>query len=313
MRLENLLAEQRTCCIVPSRNGIDTLPLLLESLASQSLKVDVFFIDSSSTDGTLELIQKSGSTVHVIPKEEFNHGATRQLMVERLSDHYDFLVFLTQDAYPADSFAIENIILPFQDKNVGAVCGRQIPHKDANVYATHARTFNYPSTSSTRNKNDIGRYGVKTIFLSNSFAAYRVSALRAVGGFPSNVILGEDMFVAAKMIDSGWNIAYEASAKCHHSHNYSMVDEFKRYFDTGVFHARERATLQRFDTVSGEGRRFIISEFKYIGYRHPIYLVGSIIRNAVKLIGYKIGRQEQHLPLSLKRALSMHRGYWVTQ
>ena len=76
-------------------------------------------------------------------------------------------------------------------------------------------------------------------FISNSFAAYRVSVLKEVGGFPDDVIFGEDMFVATKMLKAGYKIAYAAGACVYHSHDYSLWQEMKRYFDMGVFHARE--------------------------------------------------------------------------
>ena len=80
---------------------------------------------------------------------------------------------------------------------------------------------------------------MKTAFNSNSFAAYRRKALKDVGGFPINTILSEDMYVTAKMLLKNWSVAYCADAKVYHSHNYTIWQEFKRYFDIGVFHAKE--------------------------------------------------------------------------
>ena len=86
----------------------------------------------------------------------------------------------------------------------------------------------------------ISSIGIKAAFLSNSFAAYRRSALESVGGFPSDTIFGEDTFAAAKMLLNGWKIAYSAEATVYHSHNLTFIEEFRRYFDIGVFHSREK-------------------------------------------------------------------------
>ena len=126
---------------------------------------------------------------------------------------------------------------------VGCASGRQLPHSDASLLASHARHFNYPNVSSIRDEKSISTLGLKAAFCSNSFAAYRVSALYECGGFPLNVILGEDMYVAAKMLLRGYKTAYVANATVYHSHNYSPIEEFKRYFDTGVYHAREAELL----------------------------------------------------------------------
>lgn len=69
--------------------------------------------------------------------------------------------------------------------------------------------------------------------MSNSFAAYRRSVFEELGGFPEHTILAEDMFMAAKMIESGYKVGYCAESAVRHSHNYRPREEFKRYFDTG--------------------------------------------------------------------------------
>ena len=59
--------------------------------------------------------------------------------------------------------------------------------------------------------------GIKTAFLSDSFAAYRCDALADVGGFP-DVPACEDMYVGAKLLQAGYTIVYAAEAQVYHSH-----------------------------------------------------------------------------------------------
>ena len=103
--------------------------------------------------------------------------------------------------------------------------------------ASRARSFNYPATSRLKGLADAPELGIKVSFISDTFAAYRPAVLKEIGGFPTDVILGEDTYVASKMVLAGWLNAYVADAQVYHSHNYTIVREFKRYFDTGVFHA----------------------------------------------------------------------------
>ena len=223
---------------------------------------------------------------------------------------YEVYVFLTQDACLFDADAIAKIVEPFTDSAVGAVCGRQLPHLDATPLAKHARAFNYPPGVVIKTMDDAPRLGIKTAFMSNSFAAYRASALKAVGGFPVHVIFAEDMFVAARMLLSGWKVVYAGNAQCRHSHNYSMLEEFRRYFDMGVFHAREPWIRQTFGGAGGEGIRYVKSELQFLGLARCYLWPTAILRNAVKLLGYKLGQQEARLPLVLKRKLGMYRRYW---
>ncbi|MEO4046309.1 glycosyltransferase [Pseudomonas sp. CAU 1711] len=309
--MSDLLDNRKTriACIVPTYNGLDDLARLLGSLEKQSAPFDLFIVDSSSSDGTGELARSRVANVVTIPSSQFNHGGTRQMMVSR-NPGYDIYVFLTQDAYLEDVDAIELLVAPFEDEKVGAVCGRQLPHRDASPLAEHARLFNYPATSVVKSFEDAPVMGIKTAFMSNSFAAYRGAALLEVGGFPEHVIFAEDMYVAAKMLLAGWKVAYAGSASCRHSHNYSLQEEFRRYFDMGVFHAREPWIRERFGGAGGEGLRYVKSELKFLGLSR-LYLWPSVVfRNACKLLAYKLGQKEQGMSVALKKKLGMYKRYW---
>lgn len=299
----------RIACIIPTYNGKAELARLLDSLKVQTAEFDTYIVDSSSKDGTLQLAQERVRDVTVIPSANFNHGGTRQLMVDT-KDGYDCYVFLTQDAYLADPRAIELIVGPFNDPEVGAVCGRQLPHLDAVPLAEHARLFNYPEDVQVKTMADVPRLGIKTAFISNSFAAYRGEALRAVGGFPAHVIFAEDMYAVARMLMAGWKVAYAGNACCRHSHNYTIFEEFKRYFDMGVFHAREPWIRQNFGGAGGEGMRYVKSELIFLGLKRIYLWPAAIVRNAFKLLGYKMGQSEEKLPIGLKCRIGMYRRYW---
>jgi rhamnosyltransferase len=299
----------RIACVIPTYNGRKELDRLLDSLERQTVKFDTFVVDSSSRDGTCELAHKRVGNVTTIPSAKFNHGGTRQLMADR-NPGYDVYVYLTQDAYLADEFAVEWIIEPFRDPNVGAVCGRQMPHVDATPLARHARLFNYQEGTQVKSMADVPALGIKTPYMSNSFAAYRGEALKAVGGFPAHVIFAEDMYVAARMLMAGWKIAYAGNAQCRHSHNYSLVEEFRRYFDVGVFHARESWIRRNFGGAGGEGVRYVVSELRFLGLRRIHIWPNAIARSAIKLLAYKLGQQEARLPRSLKQKVGMYRRYW---
>lgn len=299
----------RVACFVPTYNGKQDLHRLLGSLKLQTAIFELFIVDSNSTDGTAQLASSRCDGFFSISNKDFNHGGTRQLMVGRYSE-FDIYVFLTQDAYLEDPLAIEKIVAPFYDSKVAAVCGRQLPHLDANALASHARLFNYPNRSQVKSLADAPTLGIKTPFMSNSFSAYRGKALLEVGGFPEHVILSEDMYVAAKMLLAGWKVAYCAEAQCRHSHNYTLIEEFRRYFDQGVFHARESWIQESFGGAGGEGLRYVKSELRFLGLSRLHLWPVAILRNACKLLAYKLGQNEQKLPLALKRKLSMHRRYW---
>ena len=299
----------RICCVIPTYNGKEELKRLLDSLEMQTASFDIVIVDSSSSDGTQELARKRVNNLTVISPVDFNHGGTRQRMMDE-HPNYDIYVFLTQDACLADKESIRRLISPFFDSKVGAVCGRQLPHMDATSLAQHARHFNYPVGVQIKSLSDVPVLGIKTTFMSNSFAAYRAEALQAIGGFPVHVIFAEDMYASAKMLLAGWKIAYAGNAECYHSHNYTVLDEFERYFDIGVFHSREPWIREQFGGAGGEGFKFVKSELHFLGWRRMHLWLSAIFRNVFKLFGYKLGQQESKLPISLKRKLSMYKRYW---
>jgi len=160
----------------------------------------VVILDSASTDGTEYSVLPADWQYLRIEKADFNHGDTRTQALRYVPLGTDIVVFMTQDAILATPGSLKTLVSAFTDGSVACAYGRQLPHADATPLAEHARYFNYPAASRTLSMVDQPRLGLKTCFLSNSFAAYRLADLLDVGGFPNNVILGEDMSVAGRLL-----------------------------------------------------------------------------------------------------------------
>lgn len=261
----------------------------MRSLRAQTLlPLEVFVLDSSSTDDTADLARRDGCRVVTVPREEFRHGGTRQRAAELAADA-DILVYLTQDSILANPNALVNLIAAFGDPTVGAAYGRQLPRPGSSPIEAHARLFNYPPVSSVRSVDSVAKLGFKAIFFSNSFGAYRRTALLEVGGFPTELNFGEDTVVAARLLQTGWKIAYCAEAQAYHSHNYSLREEFRRYRDIGRLHASEPELLRDFGAATGEGRRFVFSEIRYLLQEAPWLIPEAGLRTALKYAGYRGG------------------------
>ena len=297
--------------IIPTLNAAHDWPSLVTALNAQGVPPEqILIVDSESDDGTPEAARICGYRVERISRAGFNHGGTRQWALQFFPSAR-IVVYLTQDAIPAKDDSIKRLVDSFLDPGVGAAFGRQLPRRSAGPIEAHARMYNYPDHSGMRTLSSRETMGVKTIFLSNSFAAYRRSALEGVGGFPTDVILGEDTIVAARLLLRGWHIAYDSDATVYHSHPYSSLDDFKRYFDTGVLHSRESWMLEEFGTTSGEGMRFVRSELSYLAKHNPALIPESLWRTLLKFGGYQLGKLESKLSPALKRRISMHHRFWA--
>jgi rhamnosyltransferase len=297
--------------IIPTLNAGRNLEKLLEALKGQTVKPDeIIIIDSNSTDNTQKIARDHGARLTLIGRERFDHGGTRTKVAREAKG--GFLVFLTQDVMPVDERAVENLLRPLKEnEGIGGAYGRQLPRQDASVFGAHLRLFNYPERSYVFSSEDRQRLGLRRVFFSNSFSVYRRKALEEMGWFRDGLIMGEDTVAAARMLVRGWKIAYAANASVYHSHSYCMWEEFKRYFDVGVFHVQEDWLLAEFGKAEGEGLRYIMSELRYLVKGGAPHLIPfSIVRNVLKYVGYKLGLHHGSLPLLLCRRLSMHPPWW---
>lgn len=208
-----------------------------------------------------------------------------------LQNTVDFIIFLTQDVVIKDKEAFKNIMGVFSDERIGAAYGRQLPKENASFEARLLREFNYPSFSSQKFLTDITKYGIKTAFLSDSFAAYRVEALKKIGGFPVHVNMSEDMYVGAKMLLENYGIAYVAEAEVYHSHNFTLAQHWKRYEAIGAFHRQEKWLLDAFGKSEGEGIKFLNTMLMTaLKERECMAIPWIIMGNAIKYIGYLKGK-----------------------
>lgn len=292
-------------------NGMKHLPNCLTAVLNSRSLVKVLVIDSSSTDGTIEYIKKMNIELLQIPQSEFNHGLTREKARKYLNT--DVVVMLTQDAYLVDETSIENLIEPIILKKCAVTYGRQLPHDGAKFYESFPRYFNYPIVKDNlqvRTISDISKYGTKLFFCSDSFSAYNNEKLDEIGGFPET-LTHEDYLVSFKLLQNGHAIGYVSNAGVKHSHNYSLMEEFKRHFDAGYVRGRFR----ELENVTGRTEKagvYFAAEFIKATKRQKgiIYLPYSFSILIVKYLGFKLGYFGVNLPIFFKKKLSSHSFYW---
>ncbi|MCI7613303.1 MAG: glycosyltransferase family 2 protein [Selenomonadaceae bacterium] len=280
----------KVAIVIPTYNAGREFGCLLEELEGQSLPVACkLVIDSSSADGTAEVARKFGWQVKRIQKAEFSHGGTRQMAVELLPDDAWIVVFLTQDVRMPDRHSLEKLVGSFEDFHVAAAYGRQLPHEGASIYAAVDREFNYPAASRVKSMADSRELGIKTTFLSDSFAAYRVQDLRKAGGFPK-INICEDMYVAGKMLLAGKHIAYVAEAEARHSHEPKLKDMWNRYRAMGRFQQQNPWIRASFGSAGGEGMKLLRYQIGRVHGEKGVLGIAKIISmDLFRVFAYKLG------------------------
>jgi rhamnosyltransferase len=312
--MNNNIPNPTISVIVPTLNGADTLSEFFSALKRQYLQPDeILVVDSSSEDQTVAICRAAGAKVRIVDRAAFDHGGTRTDLAKQAAG--TILVFFTQDAILATRDALERLVAPLLcSDRVACAYGRQLPRKNASPVAAHLRLFNYPPESSVRGYADRHQFGLKTIFISNSFAAYKKDRLREFDYFKNGLIFGEDTCTLGRILAAGHEVAYVAEAAVYHSHNYSLGQELRRSFDIGVLHSTEKWLLDTYGGAEGVGAQYIRSVFTMLLEEKKYLLIPDcLLRSGLKMIGYKLGRSYKQLPASWRPVLSMHRLWWGKQ
>jgi rhamnosyltransferase len=301
----------RVSVVIPTYNATAYMDSLLSALETQSRPADeIIVIDSASNDNTMEIAKKYKNVkIMEIKQAEFNHGTTRDKAF--LESAGDIVCFLTQDALPKNEFYIENLIKPIQENSkIAMVGGRQVAREDARSSEKYVRLFNYPKASKIWDKKDIDKLGIKAFFISDCCSAYNRNAYIAIGGFEKNILITEDMEIAARFLEAGYKLAYQGGAEVYHSHNYALLEQFRRNFDVGAFLSMYSKHFSKAKTKS-EGVRMAKAVFgkllKEKRFAEALYCWADF---SARFLGNFMGARHGMLPLALAKRMSGQRSWW---
>ena len=297
--------------IIPAYHPGKEFATLIKRLEKQSVPIHrIIVMNTEESMWNKEWEKLSDAMeVHHLTKEEFDHGGTRARAAE-LSDA-DVMVFMTQDAMPADRELLAELLKALdQEENIAAAYARQLPNAECSFVERYTRAFNYPDTSLVKTKADLDKYGIKTFFCSNVCAAYKKDIYEKQGGFVRRTIFNEDMIYAGGLIQAGYGIAYAAEARVIHSHNYNCMQQFHRNFDLGVSQAEHPETFEGVPS-EGEGMRLVKKTLAYLIHSGRIWLIpGFVLQCAGKYAGYLAGKKFRKLPKKFILWCTMSPNYW---
>ncbi len=282
----------KICLIIPTRNAGADFENLLQEIDGQSLQPEMrLVVDSNSQDGTAKLAEAHGWQVLHIHQDMFSHGGTRDMALRHICNQMqaDIAIYITQDVRMANRDAFKYLINAFVDPMVAAAYGRQLPHIGASIFASVDREYNYPASSKIKSMDDVSKLGLKTAFLSDSFAAYRVSSLFEIGGMPS-INICEDMYVGGKLLLAGYKIAYAAEAMVYHSHEPTMMTMWQRYREIGKFQRQNQWLKENFGCASGEGLKLLKYQLGRVAKEEGILgIIKILYLDMVRFLAYHLG------------------------
>jgi len=223
--------------VIPTCNGMATLPALLDAIASQEIdgRVEVVAVDSASGDGTRELLRARADRVIEIAADEFDHGLTRNLGVEHARG--DLVVLMVQDALPASKTWLASLVAPFTgDPSIAGSFARQRPRDDASAitrYYAQRATAAAPSPrvvavdrATFEGLHPMARLDLCTF--DNVCSCIRRSVWQR-HPFKSTPI-GEDIEWAREVLLAGHRLAYVPDSVVIHSHDRPARYELARTY-----------------------------------------------------------------------------------
>ncbi len=305
---------------IPVRDGGALLEGTLRALAGQTVEHELLVCDSGSHDDSVEVARGAGARVLEIAPSEFNHGATRNLLMERAGGSR--VAFLTQDAEPADERWLERLLGGLAlAPDVAIAYGPQRPRRDASA-AVRIELERWFASLAPDGRPQVERLGAderatlpvlglvgRRGFFTDSNACVSREAWQRVPF--REVSYAEDRVLAIDMLRAGYAKAYVPDAAVSHSHDYTISQQLRRSFDEAralreVYGWREPASppalLRRLRGELGAARVELLAESA--GGRLTA-LVGIAAHHLARLCGTLLGSRAERLPPAARRRLSL--------
>jgi glycosyltransferase involved in cell wall biosynthesis/SAM-dependent methyltransferase len=311
---------------IPVLNGAEYLDEVLGAVRAQEVdqEVELLVVDSGSTDGSLEIAETHGARVHEIPKSEFSHGGTRNLMMELARG--DRVAFLTQDATPADEGWLAALLEGFEQADeVAAVFGPHVAREGAShvIKAEMKRHFaNWGEGVAIdvqrldRSPQGLAAYRAEPGKLTFLSSVNFMLAREAWEQVPfRQVPYAEDQLLGRELIEAGFAKVFHPRAAVMHSHHFPPRLFLRRYFDEyrglrEVLDHREPASprhlIRTVRAFTREDRLWLESQ-GVTGRQKRRALGYSRRHHTARLVGAGLGSRANRLPSWLRRRLSLER------
>jgi len=314
--------DPKVSVIIPTKNGGGLLRRVVDEVLNQKtdFDYDLTIIDSGSTDGAIDAISKLGNSkiqIIEISSEEFGHGRTRNQAIAQTTGQY--IAVITQDATPASGYWLKNLVQDMErDSRIAGVFGRHLAYPEADIFTkrdfqVHFNSFMEEPVIWLDDKNryqEDQSYRQKLHFFSDNNALLRRLAWEEIP-YP-DVSFAEDQQWAKLVIEAGWRKGYSNEGAVYHSHNYTLLDFFRRsidesralkkYFDYKLSPS-VKSVLRSWVGFSVQDTRYVLSLKNNVA-GNLLSLVSQYVRNLLKPLGHHIGSKYLEMPLFLVRFLS---------
>lgn len=217
----------------------------------QNVTIDkITYILTKTNDNSEEILKKINANYNTIEPSEFSHSLTREKFA--MQSNSDILVFITQDIEIKNNDWLEKLVQPIILGESQASFSRQLTKFD-NI-EKYTREKNYPDYSYISDINYLNKVGMRAFFFSDASSAIKTEIFKKLNGYDGkNLPTNEDQYIAYKLITNNYKIKYCSDSIVYHSHNFTLKELYKRYYDTGRFFKQEKFLDNYGTTKTGSG------------------------------------------------------------
>lgn len=266
-------------------------PTLMEGIRRQKgVEIGhIIFPVTESADDTRALAASVPNAIVLdVKKADFSHSLTRERAMAYATA--DVVIFLTQDVVLSDEYALKNLAESIGGKVIHAFARQLTKSRGIEKYT---REKNYPAQSYTMTAADIEKEQIKAFYSSDACAAYDRKKFLELGGFDGKVFrVSEDMYFCRKALLAGYAIRYCAESVVTHSHNLTIRQLYRRYYDIGLFFAQNPEFCQYKSTDSGLSLAFYILGQALKHFDFPV-LFRWLPDMAARYLGMRKGKRQK--------------------
>jgi len=257
--------------IIRTKNEAGTLPQVLAGIKRQVFDgdVEIIVVDSGSRDNTLTCAREAGWGTVLVPEENFSFGGSINEGVKKARG--DFIVLLSGHTVPIDNKWLSELINGFNNQDIAATFGRQVPVKGCDPFEEWQFLRNFPSKVSP-----VRSFVLRGDTFSNASCAIRREILVKYP-FDETLPGSEDREWASRIKQNGFNIKYIPESQVFHSHPISYEALYNRKF----IQAKSRKMIY----PDAPSRRHGMAS-PTCQYDNIFWLSGAIITTVLIDIGY---------------------------
>ena len=203
--------------LIPMHNEELVLADALEALLKCDYdwdRLEIIPINDNSTDRTKEMLDeyhRKYEFIRPIHRDCPDRGKSAGLNDAMEVARGEIIIVFDADYRPAKDM-LKQLVVAFEDPEVGAVMGRVIPHNTNKNLLT--RLINLERSGGYQ-VDQQARYNLKTVpQYGGTVGGFRKDVMRDMGGF-NPLVLAEDTELTYRLYTNGWKVIYANSTECY--------------------------------------------------------------------------------------------------